>query len=314
MHSVIEHLRSHAPTNAAFFRVVGRSPRGEFVLFPRDANAFFGVGEAPRGLFPGLYQVFYFDAAGRQIQHARVELQLTEALAAALGPVEPEPVPRAAAVAEGAGRRALDPASSQLALPLPSSDAMSGPAPQQTDLAVEQARHKMALENTRQKQEFAQNAMYQREVAESFLVNRMMRQEMVELQANMQRNSDKEFEDLPKKLEALRQLRQAQKETLEFMREVERSIPPPPPQRVDWLPLANEALGTIGVLGKALVEAWVTRSNATKAGAAPAEPDPVKPKDPGVAPPAAAPPPSSPGKLPPSVIDWNALRERPESD
>ena len=32
MHSVIEHLRSHAPTNAAFFRVVGRSPRGEFVL------------------------------------------------------------------------------------------------------------------------------------------------------------------------------------------------------------------------------------------------------------------------------------------
>ena len=124
MQSVIEHLRSHAPANAAFYRLVGRTPRGEYTLFPRDNHSVYGLGEAPRGLLPGLYQVFYFDSAGQQIQHARVELSLTEAMASALGPVERTGSYRSTSLAEVSP---LSAGQAQLTLPLPSSGVGSAP-------------------------------------------------------------------------------------------------------------------------------------------------------------------------------------------
>ena len=244
MQSVIEHFRSHAPANAAFYRLVGRTPRGEYTLFPRDNHSVYGLGEAPRGLLPGLYQVFYFDRAGQQIQHARIELSLTEAMASALGPVEGTDSYRSTSAA---GAASLSAVQAQLTLPLPSAAVGSA----HPELAREQAVHKMTLESDQQKHSFVQSSLYAREMGEALMLNRMMRQEMYELSNQSQLQVDKAHADVEKQIATLRLLRQARKEAMQDLNELP---PPPPPPKPDYMPLANDLIGTISAIGKALIQ------------------------------------------------------------
>ncbi len=243
MQSVIEHLCTHAPANASFYRLVGRTPQGEYQLYPRDNYSVYGHGEAPRGLLPGLYQVFYFDSTGRQIQTARVELRLTEAAAAALGPIE------GATRADSVAQRALAASNVQLSLPLPSGPPLSPSA--QPDLAREQAEHRMTLESDQQKHAFIHSSEYAREMGEALMLNRMMRQEMYELTKKSRAQSQEAYADIEKQLATLRMVREAQKEVLQYVKE---EAQPPPPQKIDWLPLAHEGIRTIQEIGLALLQ------------------------------------------------------------
>ena len=347
MHSVIEHLRSRAPANAAFFRLVGRTPRGEYVLFPRDSHSVYGLGEAPRGLLPGTYQVFFFDTAGQQIQHARVELNLSEALAAELGPIDGAGIQGSVGALEDAAHQ-LQAAKGQLSLPLPPAalTATSSAASAQLALTREQAAHKMSLESDQQKYAFIQSSVHAREIGEAVMVNRMLRQEMMELNKQIQLGSQAAFADVEKQLAAIRLIRQAQKEVLQDLKEMET---PAQPQKIDWFPLANHAVKTVSEIGVALVNSW-SSSAATQAASRPAPlpaaqaaPPPVPlPATQAVAPPAShlaqsAPssnppaelrdqpdPPATPRSLTPrrepapesrpSAFDVFTLRDRPESD
>ena len=248
MHTVIEHLRSRAPAGAAFFRLVGRTPRGEYVLFPRDSHSVYGLGEAPRGLLPGTYQVFYFDSAGQQIQHARVELHLSERIAAELGPIDGAGIQRSVGAIEEA-------AQGQLLLPLPAAalTATSAAESAQLALAREQTAHKMKLESDQQKYNFVQNVEHMREIGEAVMINRMLRQEMMELNKHAQQGSQVAFAEVEKQLAAIRMIHQAQKELLQDLKQAETPVPTP---KVDWFPLANHALQTASEIGVALVQSW----------------------------------------------------------
>ena len=327
MHSVIEHLRSRAPANAAFFRLVGRTPRGEYVLFPRDSHSVYGLGEAPRGLLPGTYQVFYFDTAGQQIQHARVELSLSEALAAELGPIDGAGIQGSAGARESATHR-LHAAQGQLSLPLPAAamTATSTAASEQFALTREQAAHRMSLESDQQKYAFVQSAKHMGEIGEAVMVNRMLRQEMMELNKQAQLGSQAAFADVEKQLATIRMIRQAQKEILQDLKEM---VPPEQPQRVDWLPLANQAIKTISEIGVALVKS--SSGSAAPQAALQAAPQPASQEAQSAPAPhpsagagdkpasSAAPrrfthPPEPEPASQPFALDVFALRDRPESD
>ncbi len=331
MHSVIEHLRSRAPASAAFFRLVGRTPRGEYVLFPRDSHSVYGLGEAPRGLLPGTYQVFYFDSAGQQIQHARVELSLSEAMAAELGPIDGAGIQGGVGAVEDAAHRLLA-AKGQLSLPLPAaaSTATSPAASAQLALTREQAAHKMSMESDQQKYTFVHNAKHVGEIGEAVMINRMLRQEMMELNKQVQQGSQAAFADVEKQLAAIRMIRQAQKEILQDLKEAE---PPAQPQKIDWFPLANYAIQTVSDIGVALVKSLP--SSAAPLAAPPPAPHAAPPPTPQAvqiapvqSPPAEATdrpaPPATPRtftprrepepKSGPSALDMFALRDRPESD
>ncbi len=327
MHTVIEHLRSRAPAGAAFFRLVGRTPRGEYVLFPRDSHSVYGLGEAPRGLLPGTYQVFYFDSAGQQFQHARVELHLSQGMAAELGPIDGAGIQGSHGFVEDSVHQ-LQAAKGQLSLPLPATalTATSTAASAQFALMQEQAAHKMALESDQQKYHFVQNAEHVREVGEAVMINRMLRQEMVELNKQAQLGSQAAFADVEKQLAAIRMLHQVKKEILKDLKDAES---PPPPQKVDWVPLANHAIQTISDIGVALVQS-LSRSAAAPATS---QPSPSPAPLPAQGAPASRPPaegrdkpapPAAPRSFTPrrepepesitSALDVGALPERPESD
>lgn len=327
MHSVIEHLRSRAPANVAFFRLVGRTPRGEYVLFPRDSHSVYGLGEAPRGLLPGTYQVFYFDTAGQQIQHARVELNLSEAMAAELGPIDAAGIQGSVGAIEDAAHR-LQPAKGQLSLPMPAAamTSTSTAASAQLALTREQAAHKMTLESDQQKYAFIQNSVHAREIGEAVMINRMLRQEMVEMNKQIQLGSQAAFADVEKQLAAIRLIRQAQKEVMQDLKELET---PAQPQKIDWFPLANHAIQTVSDIGVALV------NSLPKSGAPQPSPMAAPPPTSQVAQSAPAPrspaeesdkpaPPATPRSFTPRRepepesrpfgLDVFALRDRPESD
>lgn len=327
MHSVIEHLRSRAPANAAFYRLVGRTPRGEFVLFPRDSHSVYGLGEAPRGLLPGTYQVFYFDSAGQQIQHARVELSLSEAMAAELGPIDGAGIQGSVGGREDSAHR-LHAAKGQLSLPLPAAamTATSTLASEQLALSREQAAHRMSLETDQQKYAFVHGAKHMGEIGEAVMVNRMLRQEMMELNKQAQLGSQAAFADVEKQLAAIRMIRQAQKEILQDFKE---SVPPAQPQKIDWVPLANHAIQTFSDISVALAQS-LTRPAAAQPAPKTITQPPLQPAQPT---PVSAPPPAqrdrpasptTPSSFTPrreietgsTPFTFNAfaLRDRPESD
>lgn len=322
MQSVIEHLRAHAPANATFYRLVGRTPRGEYELFPRDSNSIYGLGEAPRGLLPGLYQVFYFDSTGRQIQTARVELNLTEATAAALGPIDGGGTARNAFGAESAAPRVPAAASGQLSLPLPLPPAAPLHPSLHADLAREQAAHRMTLETDQQRQSFVQNSLYARESGEALMINRMMRQELLELAKQSRTYSQDTYADLEKQLAAMRMLREAQKEVLQYVQE---AIPTPQAQKPDLLPLAYQGIQVIHDIGMALVQARLAPQGPQAAPSAAAQPPPSIPAQPSPSDkraksvsPGAPRVVRQPAELPPGpapfVLDPSTLPDRPESD
>jgi hypothetical protein len=268
MQSVIEHLRSHAPANAVFYRLVGRSAAGEYTLYPRDGNAFYKVGEAPRGLLPGLYQVFFFEAAGRQIQTARVELSLSEAAASALGPTEGA-APQLGLAAGSPSPRSLATSPAQLSLPL--SSAQSASASASATLTRDQAEHRMRMERDQQQHNFIHNSAYAREVGETLMLQRMMRQEMVEMQQLALRNEQEGWDQIEKRLAALRMMREAQKEVLADLNQ----IPAPPTPKPDWTPLIFSTIQTVQAIGMALVDKFVAPPRPHEAPAAPAKPEPA---------------------------------------
>lgn len=264
MQSVIEHLRSHAPANAVFFRLVSRSTVGEYTLYPRDGNAFYKVGEAPRGLPPGLYQVFFFEASGRQIQTARVELSLSQATASALGPMAQEAAPAAWPAANPPSHKPLPPPPAQLSLPLSPTPLALAAASAPAEMARDQAEHRMRLESDQQKYGFIQNATYAREVGEVLMINRMMRQEMQEMAKQADRYEQEGWAQIEKKVAALRMLREAQKEVIADLNQ----LPQPPTPKPDWTPLIFSTLQTVQAIGMALVEKF-TRTPAQEVPAAP---------------------------------------------
>lgn len=253
MQSVIEHLRSHAPVNAVFYRLVGRSAVGEYTLYPRDGNAFYQVGEAPRGLPPGLYQVFFFEASGRQIQTARVELSLSQATASALGPMAQEAAPAALPAASPPSHKPLPPSPAQLSLPLSPTPLGLAAASAPAEMARDQSEHRMRMESDQQKYGFIQNAAYAREVGEVLMINRMMRQEMQEMAKQADRYEQEGWAQIEKKVAALRMLREAQKEVIADLNQ----LPQPPTPKPDWTPLIFSTIQTVQAIGMALVEKFV---------------------------------------------------------
>ena len=211
MQATFEQVRSQAPAGACFYRLVGRLPGGEAGLFPKDPAAFFQVGEPPYGMKPGLYQIFYFDASGKQILHLRVELQITEPMPSGPFPIETEEQPSSSSPHRNHLTHRI--AGEQLALPIqaPGREPRSQqPTPPQADkilsqrrvLEKEQANHQMALERNSHDHAFVQESEHVREIGELAMVSRMMRREILELNKSIQEQGRTTYEDIERQASA----------------------------------------------------------------------------------------------------------------
>jgi hypothetical protein len=248
-------------------------------------------------------------------------------MAAELGPIDGAGIQGSVGAIEDGAHR-LQAAKGQLSLPLPAAamTATSTAASAQLALTREQAAHKMTLESDQQKYAFVHNAKHVGEIGEAVMINRMLRQEMMELNKQVQLGSQAAFADVEKQLAAIRMIRQAQKEVLQDLKE---AVPPAQPQKIDWFPLANHAMQTFSDIGVALVKSLPKSATPQPspmaapptapqvAQSAPAPRPPAEERD-KPAPPA-TPRSFTPRREPepeskPFALDVFALRDRPESD
>ena len=180
----------------------------------------------------------------------------------------------------------------------------------------------MTLETDQQRQSIVQNSLYARESGEALMQNRMMRQELFELAKQSRIYSQESYADLERQLAAMRMLREAQKEVLQYAQE---AIPTPQAQKPDLLPLAYQGIQAIHDIGMALVQARFAPQGPQTAPTPAAQQTPSPPAQPSPSnEPAKSVSPGAPRvvrqqvDLPPGpapfVLDPSTLPDRPESD
>ncbi|MFO0580081.1 MAG: hypothetical protein U1A78_39410 [Polyangia bacterium] len=245
-----------APSGASHYQLRLRMPDGSVRQYPPAPGSFYSVGAAPGPIPAGRYTVLFFDSALRSLQTESAEVVI-ESLAASLrGATENPEV--------GPGQHGEPMPSSQLA---PAAVGRSDPpAGGVTSLSREElARRLRAEPDPFRRQQlldahqeardtaFIQNSQHIREVGEIFLVNRMMRREMMAMQESMVDYQRQEYAQIEQMKQALPALWEIQAEVLQHVEKqlgkTEQAAPTP-----NYVGLGMDALATVQVLGQAIVD------------------------------------------------------------
>ena len=245
-----------APARASHYQLRLRMPDGSVRQYPPAPGAFYPVGNAPGPIPAGRYTVQFFDQALRPL-HAESAEVVMESLAASLHGATEDP-------ASGQGQHGEPVPSSQL---VPADERRSNPPTRGvTPLSREDlARRLRAEPDPLRRQQFLdahqeardiafiQNSTHIREVGEIFLVNRMMRREMVAMQESMVDHQRQEYAQIEQMKQALPALWDIQAEVLQHVEKQLGKAEPAAPTP-NYVGLGMEALATVQVLGQAIVD------------------------------------------------------------
>lgn len=245
-----------APSGASHYQLRLRIPDGSVRQYPPAPGSFYSVGAAPGPIPAGRYTVQFFDQALRPLHTESAEVAI-ESLAASLRGATKNPE-------SGQGQHGEPAPSSQ---PAPSDVRRSNqPALGVTPLSREElARRLWAEPDPLRRQQildahqeardmaFIQNSTHIREVGEIFMVNRMMRREMMAMQESMVDHQRQEYAQIEQMKQALPALWEIQAEVLQHVEKqlgkAEQATPAP-----NYVGLGMDALATVQVLGQAIVD------------------------------------------------------------
>ncbi|MFO0579028.1 MAG: hypothetical protein U1A78_33920 [Polyangia bacterium] len=153
----------------------------------------------------------------------------------------------------------VETAPAQPAAAPPTPSAPAAPAAQPMDAGAvpedetEFRRHLHVLDLEERQQDFIRNSTYVKEVGEHFLLNRLMRREMMEMQRNMVLHAKEAFRDLAQIRTAVHELMEMQNSVIAHVEKHQKHPPPPPP---DYVGLGHSALALLKDVSVALVQRW----------------------------------------------------------
>lgn len=267
-----------APSGATHYRLTLRMPGGVERSYPAEAGSFFVIGRAPGMVPDGHYTIRFYDQALQRIGDSDRELVIDT-----MAGVQSPPPQRAldpSDVRSGAAMSVARGGSGDSGLPS-SRSAMSTQASRQefrerylAEKDPERRRQLLDADAEERQMAFIKNSTYARELGEVFLLNRMMRRELLQLHGTIVESSASAYSDLDQVKAAVRGLSEMQKEVLDHVRAQLASVDqsPPPP---DYVGLGMAALATVQEIGQALLDRpspGATERAATSTGTAPTDP------------------------------------------
>ena len=255
-----ERIRALAPGNAAYFRLKMQLSDNSVRIFPPEEGGYYKLSEPPYHVAAGSYLLCFFDGEQRPlIQHDQTfrvyaptemarspqgQLPLNFNL---MGPASHGQASMAAASYVAPAPAAPSPAPTAVAPP--TSVPTDPGATEENDLEFRKYLHAMDLEE--RQQDFIRNSTYVKEVGELFLLNRLMRRDMMEMQRSMVQHAQHAFRDIEQAKTTVHGLIALQNTVLEHV-EKRHSSPPPPP--ADYVGLGFAAIGLLKEVSVALIQ------------------------------------------------------------
>jgi hypothetical protein len=278
---------------------------GQVRVFPPEGGAYYKVGESPYGVPSGSYLLCFYDEQHHPLpQHDQrflisLQNEVHQSATSQLPMNFLSAGSRTGAPSTPAGTGAPT-APSAAAASTAASASEEFAALEESDL--EFRKHLAALDLEERQQEFIKNSTYIKELGESFVLQRLMRRDMMEMQRTIAHQAKQAFLELGNSKGTMQRLLELQDSVLDHV-EKHRYVPPAPPP--DYVGLGHAAIGMLKEVGVALIH----RYGGERAGLPPAASSHPQPQLPaaGSAPTAAATPapaPASGGAAPPpDVID-----------
>lgn len=257
-----ERIRALATGQAAFFRLKMQLTDNSVRVFPPEEGGYYKVGESPHPIPVGSYLLCFYDSEHRSIVNSDQRFIVhpqADLLRAVQGLQGQLPLNFNLAGSPG-GSGAAHPASSPPAPPAtvvvaPPSLAASAGKPSEVaagvDVDLEFRKYLHAMDLEERQQDFIRNSTYVKEVGELFLLNRLMRRDMMEMQRSMVQHAQHAFRDIEQAKTTVHGLIALQNTVLEHV-EKRQSSPPPPP--ADYVGLGFAAIGLLKEVSVALIQ------------------------------------------------------------
>jgi hypothetical protein len=304
-----DRIQSLAPGSASHFRLKLHSLTGSLRVVPPEEGSFYRVCDSPYGIPGGRYTISFYDSEQRPLLHKEQTLLINyQNEAQRNGPTQLSLNLSGTAPSAGSMGARTGAGSAPPAPPAPSSVAAMASArePEASELHTEEdlefRKQLAALDLEERQQEFIKNSTYIKELGEAFVLNRLMRREMIEMQRSVAHQAKQAFLDLGNSKATIQRLLELQDSVLDHV-EKHRYVPPAPPP--DYVGLGHAAIGMLKDVGVALIH----RYGGERAGLSPAASSQPPPQLPAAgspnaaAPPAASAPASAEGPPPQDVID-----------
>jgi hypothetical protein len=264
--TISERIKALAPVGASFYRLLTQLSDGRPKLFPIESGLPFRVGDAPTSAPIGKYTVCFYDSGNvlLSMQEDAVQIaspaevlqsQAPQVAFSFLNASGPSAALSAAAIAPPAS---VPPATSASALKETASAAATHP-----DLAAEELefrRQLHAADMEERAQDFIKNSTYITEIGELFVLNRLMRREMMEMQRTIHQQSQQVYKETAQVKSTILDLLDLQKAVLARATDQLAQPPAAPP---DYVGLGHSALAMIREIGVALIQRNAPRDAST---------------------------------------------------
>ena len=271
-----ERIRALATGQAAFFRLKMQLTDNSVRVFPPEEGGYYKVGESPHPIPVGSYLLCFYDSEHRSIVNSDQRFIVhpqADLLRAAQGLQGQLPLNfNLAGSPSGSG--AAHPASSPPAPPatvVVAPPSLAAPAGKPSEVAagaevdLEFRKHLHAMDLEERQQDFIRNSTYVKEVGELFMLNRLMRRDMMEMQRSMVMHAQHAFRDIEQVKTTIQGLLDLE---IKVVSHVESRLSRPPVPPPDYVGLGNSALSLLKEVSVALIQ----RGQPERPGSLPAAP------------------------------------------
>ena len=257
-----ERIRALATGQAAFFRLKMQLTDNSVRVFPPEEGGYYKVGESPHPIPVGSYLLCFYDSEHRSIVNSDQRFIVhpqADLLRAAQGLQGQLPLNFNLAGSPG-GSWATHPASSPPAPPatvVVAPPSLAAPAGKPSEVAagaevdLEFRKHLHAMDLEERQQDFIRNSTYVKEVGELFMLNRLMRRDMMEMQRSMVMHAQHAFRDIEQVKTTIQGLLDLE---IKVVSHVESRLSRPPVPPPDYVGLGNSAINLLKEVSVALIQ------------------------------------------------------------
>jgi len=254
-----ERIRALATGQAVFFRLKMQLTDNGVRVFPPEEGGYYRVGESPHPIPVGSYLLCFYDSEHRPIVNSEQRFIVHPQAELLRGAQAQLPLnfnlagsPGGSGVAHAVSSPPAPPATVVVAPP-------SQPAPAGkpsevvagADVDLEFRKHLHAMDMEERQQDFIRNSTYVKEVGELFMLNRLMRRDMMEMQRSMVMHAQQAFRDIEQVKTTIQGLLDLE---IKVVSHVESRLSQPAAPPPDYVGLGNSALSLLKEVSVALIQ------------------------------------------------------------
>ncbi len=259
MTNIGERIRALATGQAAFFRLKMQLTNNNVRVFPSEEGGYYKVGESPHPIPVGAYLLCFYDSELRPIVNSEQRFIVHPQADLLRGGQAQLPLNfNLAGSPSGAGAASATaatgaPAATVFVAPPPASTPADKPSESAaaTEVDLEFRKHLHAMDMEDRQQDFIRNSTYIKEVGEMFVLNRLMRRDMMEMQRSMVTHAQQAFRDIEQVKTTLQSLIDLEIKVVSHAESrMSRPAAPPP----DYVGLGNSAINLLKEVSVALIQ------------------------------------------------------------